>query len=199
MKPHATPDGPGQTDRRRREQNDRQPEGPDSPLAELRHLTDYTIADGNPDIRGWAVRTAASFGDRIIGTVEDLVVDADTLRVRYLLICLHKDAVATTRDRRVLVPVGIGRLDENEDQLRLDGYTIGHLVGIPEFRPGKLTRHYETTVRRRFGPPGPRGGPRDRRPVDFYDYPEFDDRSLWAGRDSRHAAMPYLERHGRVD
>ena len=170
----------------------------DGRLAELRRLDEYAIADGDPDIRGWEVRTAASLGDRVVGSVEDLIVDPNTLRVRYILVCLDKNAVATTRDRRILVPVGIARLEEREDQVRLDGYTSGHLVGIPEFRPGKLTRHYEATVRRRFAPPEPKAGPRSRRATDFYEEREFDDRSFWGPRRRGREDLPYLTRRDGV-
>jgi hypothetical protein len=115
-----------------------------------------------------------------------------------MLVCLDKDAVATTRDRRVLVPVGIGRLDEREDQVRLDGYTSAQLVGIPEFRPGKLTRQYEMTLRRCFASPEPTSGARRRRLTDFYEDSEFDDRAFWSARRRGHEHLPYLTRHDRA-
>ena len=196
MNPNAISYLHDQLDRPREERPDSgQPAGPDGQLVELRQLDDYVIAEGDPDIRGWEVKTAAGLGDRTVGYVEDLIVDRDTLRVRYVLVCLDKDAVATTRDRRILVPVGVGRLDEHNDQVRLDGYTTGQLVGIPEFRPGKLTRQYEATVRRRFAPPAPKAGPRSRRSVDFYDQDEFDERSLWGLRRRGRDDLPYLTRH----
>jgi hypothetical protein len=170
MNPNAIPCSHDQVEQRHEGcLSGRQDARPEGPLTELRQLGDYMIADGDPDIRGWEVRTAAGLGDRTVGCVEDLIVDRDTLRVRYMLVCLDKDAVATTRDRRILVPVGVGRLDEHEDQVRLDGYTTGQLVGIPEFRPGKLTRHYEAAVRRRFAAPEPRAGPQGRHEAGFYE------------------------------
>jgi photosynthetic reaction center H subunit len=170
------------------------PSAGDEHLAELRQLDKYVIADGDPDVRSWEVKTAASLGDRTVGHVEDLIVDRHTLRLRYLLVRLDKDAVATTRDRRILVPVGVARLDEREDAIRLDGFTSAQLVAIPEFRPGKLTRHYEAIVRRRFAAPEPNGGPRKRRLTDFYEHSEFDDRSLWGARRRGREHVPYLTR-----
>ena len=199
---NAAQDGTEGGDRRqaeRREQDRRgggRPEGAFGRLAELRELTGYAIADGNPDIRGWEVQTAAAFGDRTVGWVEDLVVDLDTLGVRYMLVRLDKDAVATTRDRRILVPVGIGRLDERHDQVRLDGFTSAQLVAIPEFRPGKLTRHYETTVHRRFSPPAESRPWGRRSQVSFYDRREFDDRHFWGARRVGRENAAYLIRDG---
>jgi hypothetical protein len=176
-----------------------QPGSGDEQLAELRELHDYIIAEGDPDIRGWEVKTAAGLGDRTVGSVEDLVVDRDTLRVRYVLVCLNREAVATTRDRRILVPVGIARLDDHEDQLRLDGYTAGQLVGVPEFRPGKLTRRYEAAVKHRFSPTDPKAGPQARREADFYEHREFDDGALWGVRRRGRERRPYLTRHDRTE
>jgi photosynthetic reaction center H subunit len=196
MNPDATPYWADPTDRSQTEQpHGVQSLGPDGRLAELRQLTGYRIADGDPDIRGWEVKTAASFGERTVGTVEDLLVELDTMRVRYMVVCLDKNAVATSRDRRILVPVGIGRLDEQEDRVRLDGFTSGQLVGVPEFRPGKLTRHYEANVRRRFASAEPKAGARNRHTGDFYDYGEFDDRSFWGTRRRGREDVPYLTRH----
>jgi PRC-barrel domain len=200
MNPNAVPYSHDQVEQGPEERlHGGQPAGPDGQLAELRQLNDYVIGEGNPDIRGWEVRTAAGLGDRTVGRVEDLLVDRDTLSVRYILVCLDKGAVATTRDRRILVPVGVGRLDEHDDRVRLDGYTSAQLVGIPEFRPGKVTRHYETIVTRRFTLPAPTAGPQRRHSAGFYDRSEFDERSLWGARRRGHEDLPYLTRHGHAD
>ena len=201
MTTNPVPRGRDETERRHAERRggERRGGGPvdgaHGRLAELRQLDGYAIADGNPDIRGWEVRTAAAFGDRAIGSVEDLVVDLDTLGVRYMLVCLHKDAVATTRDRRILVPIGIARLDEHVDEVRLDGFTSAQLVAVPEFRPGKLTRHYEATIHRRFeSPPIESRQWGRRREVDFYDRREFDDRPFWGPRRLGGEDVAYLTR-----
>lgn len=175
----------------------RQAPGPDKAqgrLAELREMPDHDITDDGLDVRGWEVKTAASFGDRAVGTVDDLIVDRSALRIRYLLVCLSKDAVATTRDRRILVPVGVARMDETENQVRLDGYSSAYLVGVPEFRPGKLTRHFESAVWRRFAWPEPKAGPRRRRVTDFYEHDEFDDRAFWTSRRRGREHIPYIRR-----
>jgi photosynthetic reaction center H subunit len=161
------------------------PTEPHGRLAQLSDLGDHTTPGDRPDIRGWEVKTAASLGDRMIGRVEDLVVDLDAMKVRYLLVSLDKDAVATSRDRRILVPIGVGRLAANADHVRLDSFTGAQLVGIPEFRSGKLTRNYEAMLRRRFASPPTGSGPLGPRSSDdFYDHEHFDDRGFWgdAGR-----------------
>lgn len=58
---------------------------PDTPLTPLRKLLHYRIAAGDPDVRGWEV--LGSDG-RKIGEVDDLLVDTDLLRARYLDVTL---------------------------------------------------------------------------------------------------------------
>lgn len=58
---------------------------------QLRHLDDlhdFTIAEGEPDIRGWDVR--GTDGTKL-GKVEDLLVDTAALKVRYIEVKLEKE------------------------------------------------------------------------------------------------------------
>jgi photosynthetic reaction center H subunit len=186
-----TPQEPGRTarsdlDSRR---SGAEPTASSGRLARFSSLRRHRSANDLPDIRDirdWQVRTAASFGDRAIGWVEDLIVDLAAMKVRYVLVRLERNAVALHRDHRILVPVGVGRLDEKEDHMRLDSFTGAQLVSIPEFRPGRLTRNYETILRKRFGSPasGPRAlGPRLTK--DLYDHEHFDDSGFWRLRATR--------------
>jgi photosynthetic reaction center H subunit len=45
-------------------------------LAPMHQLDDYKVADGEPDIRGWSVRTADG---RVAGKVDDLIVDTQAM------------------------------------------------------------------------------------------------------------------------
>jgi uncharacterized protein (TIGR02271 family) len=52
---------------------------------DLRHLrpmrdTELTVADGEPDVRGW---TVVDTGGRPLGRVDELIVDTDSMKVRY--------------------------------------------------------------------------------------------------------------------
>jgi len=56
-------------------------------LSRLRDLHGYEVADGYPDIRGWDVKTSDG---ATIGEVEDLIVDLQALRVRYVVVELAR-------------------------------------------------------------------------------------------------------------
>jgi len=51
----------------------------------LSHLHNYRISEGDPDVRGWEVFGADG---RKMGEVDDLLVDTEALKVRYLDVCL---------------------------------------------------------------------------------------------------------------
>ncbi len=61
---------------------------PSSHLTPLRRLHGYRVAGGDPDVRGWLVLGADG---RKIGEVDDLLVDTEALRVRYLDVTLDSD------------------------------------------------------------------------------------------------------------
>jgi hypothetical protein len=54
---------------------------PEPSVTPLSRLHNYRISEGDPDVRGWEVLGADG---RQIGTVDDLLVDTEGLRVRYL-------------------------------------------------------------------------------------------------------------------
>lgn len=104
------------------------------PIAPLRELDEYEVADGYPEVRGWEVRDKA---DRSIGRVHDLLVDVEALRVRYLDVDLAPTFAATEADRRVLIPVEIADLDGTGDQVQLPGIDVADVRGlVPHARRG---------------------------------------------------------------
>lgn len=190
------------------------------PLRHLGELDDLEIAEGAPDPRGWDVIGAN--GEKV-GKVAELLVDTGAMKVRYLEVELEKDVAedstrnrsvnaADVRDRtdiddepfrHVLVPIGAAHLDDDEDQVRLDE-RAANIVGIPGYRPGSLTRDYETGVLGRLGA-GSRGraddlptGTRraDAGQGDFYDGEHFDDRSFLGRRRTVRNDESYLSRTG---
>jgi photosynthetic reaction center H subunit len=104
------------------------------PIAPLRDLADYEVADGYPEVRGWEVRDKA---DRPIGRVHDLLVDVSALRVRYLDVELAPKFAATEADRRVLIPMESVDLDGTGDQVLLPGIDVADIRGlVPHARRG---------------------------------------------------------------
>jgi uncharacterized protein (TIGR02271 family) len=89
-----------------------------SSLRKLSEVDDLEVAPDNPDIRGWNVVDA---GDRVIGEVDDLIVDPQAMKVRFLTIDLDKDALNLQDGRSVLVPITNVQLDGDEKRARLVG------------------------------------------------------------------------------
>lgn len=147
-------------------------------LARLSDMDDYEIADGEPDIRGWDIRT---MDGRKIGEVDDLLVDTGMLKVRYLEMKLN-DEFSPDR-RHTVVPIGVASLDDDEDEvivnLRADA-----ISGLPPYTPnGELSREHESALIAQLGRPA-QGKSSDKlgTGADFYGQPYFDDNRLFEGR-----------------
>jgi hypothetical protein len=125
-------------------------------LVHLDDMGDFQVADGDPDIRGWDVRTAD--GEKI-GKVKDLVVDTGLMKVRYIEATIDKDVLNATEDRHVLLPIGSARLDDDEDDVYLSSAIIDPST-LPPYDRTSLSREYEMTVRDRFPTSGTVGDER---------------------------------------
>lgn len=115
-------------------------------IAPLSELSDFQVADGYRDIRGWRVDSADG---KKVGKVHDLLVDLDGMRTRYLDVRLESAIAATKGDRDVLVPIGTARIADDADVvvIPLDSERVSLL---PPYEVGPLTRTYESEVRRHF-------------------------------------------------
>jgi len=212
-------------------------------LMHLDNLDDFEIADGEPDIRGWDVRSAD--GTKV-GKVEDLLIDTAAMKVRYIEVKLEKDVAkdvgrpANLREhgitdatmhaeqqladrddlrrtdgeagRFVLVPIGVARLNDDDDDVMLST-EAAQMVGIPSYSRENetLTRDYESEVVRGYGtglgsggiptshvmnaarPPEAQADARD----PFYDDRSFDDRSFFGSRRGGRDDDPYFTRADR--
>jgi hypothetical protein len=157
----------------------------DPRLAPLSELDDYRVADGEPDIRGWQVRTRAGSE---IGTVADLIVDPARMKVRSMDVQLDR---AGADGRHVLVPVGVAQLDARRDDVFVDTGAASLLAAPTYRREALLDREYERAL---LGNYGYRGRTAGQAPYeDFYRGPYFDDRTFFAGR-RRRAHTAYVSR-----
>jgi hypothetical protein len=86
-------------------------------LVSIDAIDGFKIARGEPDVRGWGVRTLS---DRELGEVQDLLIDPDRNEVVMLEVALHGNdiraevpvrSVQLDRDRKVVI-VDSGDLDE---------------------------------------------------------------------------------------
>ena len=115
----------------------------------LDELDDYQVAEGDPDVRGWDVM--ASDG-RKIGEVDELLVDTQAMKVRYLDVDLSDEIIASAggEDRHVLIPIGYARLEASDSRIRIDNLATDQISTLPAYEHGRLDRTYETDLRQRF-------------------------------------------------
>jgi photosynthetic reaction center H subunit len=116
-------------------------------LYNLKELTKYEVADGDPDVRGWSVYTSNNVK---FGVVEDLIVDTAKMKVRYLDIDVDDDVSGVTDDHHLLVPIGAASIDAKEDKVFIRTIETKTLLKSPPYK-GAITRDYEDNVRGVWG------------------------------------------------
>jgi uncharacterized protein (TIGR02271 family) len=122
-------------------------------IVPLDDLNDFKVADEDPDVRGWDVVSADG---RRIGEVDDLLVDTEGMRVRYLNVEVDKDLRDNKDHRNILIPIGHARLNEDDDRVHVSSLSSNDVRTFPAYE-GRLDRNYEDTVRSRFGTAGTAG------------------------------------------
>lgn len=169
-------------------------------LARLDDLDDYKVADGEPDIRGWDVKTADG---RRIGEVKELLVDTGAMKVRYMEVELDRKASGLADDRRILVPIGTARLDDDADDVYVQS-TSADLATMPAYDRSAFGRDYETSLRDRYSA-GAAGAAGTTRPADlpaaepdegFYGHPVYDDSRFFGSRRKGRERDAYFRRTG---
>jgi uncharacterized protein (TIGR02271 family) len=161
--------------------------------------SDFEIADGQPDIRGWDVKDAS--GQRI-GEVDDLIFDTESRKVRYMKIDLEGN-VLDLETRDVLVPIGLAQLHDDDDDVILNNVTADQLRSLPEYDDDNLEdASFESNIRRVFAGAGGAaltgaaltsgtGATTDtdrNRDSDFYNHEHFNDQNLYGRRGRQQAA-----------
>jgi sporulation protein YlmC with PRC-barrel domain len=115
-------------------------------IAPLSALSDFQVAEGYRDIRGWHV---LSSDGQDVGKVHDLLVDLDGMRTRYLDVRLHSTFAAADVDRDVLVPIGSAETDEGRSAV-IVGIPADRISLLPAFDHRTLHRGFESEIRRHF-------------------------------------------------
>jgi uncharacterized protein (TIGR02271 family) len=103
----------------------------------LNSLPGYKVADGEPDIRGWDV--VASDGRRL-GRVDDLLVDTQANKVRYVDV--------DGEGRHVTIPIGYATLERERREVLVDRLGEEQYSALPSYDRGPITRDYEEQVGR---------------------------------------------------
>lgn len=91
--------------------------------------SNYEMADGQEDIRGWDVRNAA--GNRL-GDVDELLFDEVNQKIRYIVLDMDDNEVELS-DRKVLIPIGLAELHEKDDDVILNTVTNEQLESLAEY------------------------------------------------------------------
>ena len=104
--------------------------------------SDFEIADGEPDIRGWDVKNTTG---QKIGEVEELIVDAQQKRVRYMIVDLDDNELKLDH-RKVLIPIGMAELHKEDDDIVLPSVQTEHLHSLPAYDKNNLTPDTERKI-----------------------------------------------------
>ncbi|WP_051718428.1 PRC-barrel domain-containing protein [Hymenobacter sp. IS2118] len=141
-------------------------------LRRLRDLTDFEVADDNPDVRGWVVRG----GDgHALGQVHELIVDPVALKVRYLDVELDARFQRGPHENHILLPIGVASLDAEDDNVFVTALNAETVLSYPPYIELQVTREYEEAMLRALGrEPG--------QPALFYEQDSFDASSFYNRR-----------------
>lgn len=129
----------------------------------MNELSDYKISDGYPDVRGWAVK---DIDNRVIGKVDNLLVNIDAQRVVYLDVEVDNTIIDAKHDpygrpshlevrefvnkdgeNHIIVPIGLVDLNTDSDYVYTDIIDHKTFAETKRYRKGdNLDRAYEVQV-----------------------------------------------------
>ena len=149
-------------------------------------LSDYKIADGYPDVRGWELK---DFDHRVVGKVDNLLVNQAAERVVYLDIEVDKSIIDANYDpygrsthselrefvnkdgeNHIIIPIGLVDLDENSKFVYTDMIDHRTFAETKRYRKGdNINRDYENQVMRSYERRSERNQNRDLQDTDLSD------------------------------
>lgn len=106
--------------------------------------SDFEIADGQPNVKGWDVKDAHG---KQIGDVDDLIFNPNTNKVVYLVVDQDDNELDLTEDKKVLIPIGMAELHEKDDDVILSSVSVAQLNELPAYEKGNITSETERTIR----------------------------------------------------
>lgn len=136
-------------------------------LGRLDQLSDYKVADGDIDPRGWKV--IARDGSEL-GEVDHLIADTGNMRVRYLAVKIDRNI--DKNRRTVLIPTGHVNLDDRRNRVVAGGLDRNCIAAIPEYKGGQITRDEERRIATACEQPYAA-------PERQYAHPRYRDEHLW--------------------
>ena len=142
-------------------------------LRRLRDLTEFEVADGNPDVRGWAVRGS---NGQALGTVFELIVDPEAMKVRYLDVELATRLNLSEHENHILLPIGAASLDDDGDNVFVPALNAESVLSYPPYAEIQIAREYEEAMLRALGKGSAHANPL------FYEQDSFDANSFYNRR-----------------
>lgn len=139
-------------------------------LSFLENLEKYKVADDDPDVRGWEL---VDKNKTRLGKVEAFLADVDQKRVRYLVVEPDEKILSDEnetyqessgegshayRDRKgdvhMVVPIGMARIDEENDKVIADRIDQKTFMGSPKYSKSEgLTADREKEIREYYQDP----------------------------------------------
>lgn len=118
----------------------------------LRQARDFRLPKGAPNVRGWSV-----FGEdhERIGVVDEMLVDPDQLKVRYLDVDVADDLFLLREDRHVVIPMEAVELRERGEDVWVHGLTARQVAMLPAYTGGPVDPLVEMRVREAFAGAAP--------------------------------------------
>lgn len=157
-------------------------------LQELRG-SDFEIAKGQPDIRGWEVRDTSG---HLIGKVDELIFDARAQKVRYMVVNVVDSKELQLEKRTVLVPIGLALLKPKDDDVILENVTPFQLRALPKYHKDDLGTKAERAISVVFGRTDGKGGQAQtddqELDPDFYDHDLFNENNMYRNRTTSNTA-----------
>jgi uncharacterized protein (TIGR02271 family) len=93
-------------------------------LKPMSELPDYKVESGDPDPRGWAVKTTDG---RVAGRVEDLVIDTSAMKVRQLIVA-PEGTSASTEGRSILLNTSDVDLRKDAREIIARSFPAGEVI-----------------------------------------------------------------------
>lgn len=110
-------------------------------LIPLSEAAGFQVASDDPDVRGWEVHAADGSH---VGRVQELIVDVEAQRVRYLQVRVDD----SDTNSLVLIPVGLATLEPERDAVSVPSVAVESITSLERHGGGIVEREYEVAVRR---------------------------------------------------
>ena len=109
--------------------------------------SNFEIVKGEPDIRGWDVRYRN--GEKI-GSVEELILDTQVKKVRYMVVDLDENELRLEH-RKIVIPIGFAELDSKTDDVLIPNVSVDQLCSLHDYKRDALTPDFERGISSTFG------------------------------------------------